>query len=96
MATAVRNQKSARLGSRCTQAQKIKVQRAAELCGNSVTDFTINTLMEKADKVIKQHCVIDLSMKDQMAFAEALLNPPSPNKALLKAKHHHQELIERK
>lgn len=86
--------KSARLGSRCTKAQKSKVQRAAELCGSSVTDFTINALMEKADQVIKHHCVIDLSLKDQLAFAKALLDAPAPNKTLRKAKQYHQKHIQ--
>lgn len=92
-AAAHAQKKLARLGTRCTNAQKSKVQRAAELCGNSITDFTINTLMEKADKIIKQHCLIDLSMKDQLAFANALLDPPAPNRALLKAKQTYERLI---
>jgi len=85
--------KLARLASRCTSEQKIKLQRAAELTGSSLTDFLINTLIEKADKVIKKYYVIDLSLKDQIAFADTLLNPPAPNKALLKAKQYHKKLI---
>lgn len=94
MATAAHTyHKSARLGTRCTAEQKVKIQRAAELSGNSMTDFTINTLMEKADTIIKNHYILELSMRDQTLFAETLLNAPTPNSALLNAKKHHQDLI---
>lgn len=85
--------KSARLDTRCTEEQKRRVQRAAELSGSSVTDFTIRTVLNRANKIIKQHHVVELSMQYQKAFANAYLNPPTPNKALRKAKQYHQELL---
>lgn len=88
--------KSARLETRCTEEQKRKVQLAADLRGSSLTDFTINTLVNKADKIIKQHHIVELSIRDQKAFADVLLNPPAPNKALLKAKQQHKKLIRTK
>ena len=86
-------QKSERLESRCTKEQKSTVQHAAVLSGVSVTDFTINALLEKANTVIRQHNILELSRKDQEAFANALLKPPVPNKTLLKAKKRHQKEV---
>jgi Protein of unknown function (DUF1778) len=38
--------------------------------------------------------IIRLSAKDQRAFAEAILNPPEPTAALLRAARRHRELIQ--
>jgi len=85
--------KSARLESRCTQEQKNRVQRAATLLGVSITSFTIITLMEKAEKIIRDQGVITLSLQDQHAFAKALSEAPTLNKNLVKAKKRHQKEI---
>ena len=88
--------KSARLEGRCTHEQKSTVEYAVKLSGSSMTDFMVNALMEKACLVIKEHNVLQLSKKDQEAFAAALLNPPKPNQALVKARNRHKKEIHTK
>jgi uncharacterized protein (DUF1778 family) len=73
-----------RLEARITADQKELFQHAAALSGRSLTDFTINALQEVAKRVIQEHEVIRLSLRDQLAFAKTWQNPPKPNK-LLKA-----------
>jgi uncharacterized protein (DUF1778 family) len=38
-----------------------------------------------ATAVVQEHTVIELSMRNQRAFVEALMNPPEPNEALREA-----------
>jgi uncharacterized protein (DUF1778 family) len=70
------------------------VQRAAELQGRSVSDFMVAAAQEAAHRAIEESQVIRLSVADQKAFAEALLNPPAPNEALRKAARLHAENVE--
>jgi uncharacterized protein (DUF1778 family) len=78
--------KSERLEARITLEQKRQIEHAANLLGRSITDFTISSLQEAATKVIREHEVISLSMRDQKDFIQALLNASDPNQRLLKAK----------
>lgn len=78
--------KSERLEARITPEQKHQFQHAADLIGRSITDFAINALQEAAIKIIREHEVISISMSDQKAFIEALINAPEPNQRLLAAK----------
>ena len=44
---------------------------------------------EHTGKAIEENSVIQLSLEGQLAFAEALLNPPEPNAALQRAFKNH-------
>ncbi len=70
------------------------VQRAAELQGRSVSDFMVAAAQEAAYRAIEESQIIRLSVEDQKAFAEALLNPPAPNEALREAAKLHAENVE--
>ena len=48
---------------------------------------------ETAARTIEQAHIIQLSIEDQRAFADAILNPPEPTPALRRAFRHHHELI---
>lgn len=85
--------KSARLESRCTVHQKDIVMQAASLSGLSITDFTINSVLERAAEIIKKQNILTLSIEDQKFFVNALLNPPEPNKALIQARDHYKKVI---
>ncbi len=69
------------------------VKRAAELQGRSVSDFIVAAAQDAAQRAIEEAHVIRLSLEDQKAFAEALLNPPPPNAALLRAAETYRRLI---
>ena len=61
------------------------VRRAADLQGRSVSDFVVLAAQEAAARAIQDAHIMRLSAADQAAFVEAILNPPPPNAALLKA-----------
>lgn len=77
--------KRERLEARITAEQKQRIQRAAALAGLSMTDFVVQSAEQAAEQTIRRYEVISLSARDSAAFAEALLNPPAPNDALLAA-----------
>jgi uncharacterized protein (DUF1778 family) len=61
------------------------VRRAAELQGRSVSDFVVVAAQEAAARTIQDAHIMRLSVEDQAAFADMILNSPAPNAALLKA-----------
>jgi uncharacterized protein (DUF1778 family) len=69
------------------------VKRAAEIQGRSVSDFVIAAAQEAANRTIEETQVIRLSVEDQRAFAEAILNAPEPTPALRRAFRRRRELI---
>lgn len=83
----------ARLEARISSQVHSTIRRAAEIQGRTVTDFVIQAALEAATKTLEESQIIRLSIEGQMAFAEALLNPPEPNAALKKAFDKHAELI---
>lgn len=86
--------KTARLEARITSDLQALLKRAAELEGRSVTDFVIMAAQEAAERRIEQVQVIRLSLEDQRAFVEAILNPPEPTPALRRAFRSHRGLID--
>src|SRR6056297_2136716 len=67
-----------RLEARISPDMKKLIQKAAELEGRTVSDFLISSSVAAARQVINAHLNIDLSIRDQVLFAEGLLNPPEP------------------
>jgi uncharacterized protein (DUF1778 family) len=86
--------KPARLEARITPDLQALLKRAAELEGRSVTDFVVTAAQEAAERRIERAQVIRLSLEDQRAFVEAILNPPEPTPALQRAFRRHRELID--
>ncbi len=90
-----RNEQYERLEARVAPKQKALFQHAADLLGRSLTDFTVSTLQEAANRVIQAHEIIQLSLRDQHAFAKALFHPPKPSKPLLNAAKRLQKIVKR-
>jgi len=86
--------KTAWLEARITPDLQALLKRAAELEGRSVTDFVVTAAQAAAEKRTEQTQVIRLSLEDQRAFVEAILNPPEPTPALRRAFQRHRELVE--
>ena len=74
-----------RLEARIPSALKAILVRAAALQGQSLTDFVIASASETARRVILQSELLELSERDQVAFAEALLTPPVASTKLKRA-----------
>ncbi len=69
------------------------VRRAAELQGRSVSDFVVSAAQEAATRTIEEAQIIRLSVEDQRAIAEAILNPPPLTPAMERAVARHRKII---
>ena len=85
--------RTARLEARIAPEVLEILKRAAELEGRSVSDFVVAAAEEAANRTIETAHIIRLSVEDQRRFAEAIINPPKPNKALRRAFRWHRKLI---
>ena len=85
--------KSARLEARITPDLQALLKRAAELEGRSVSDFVVTAAREAAEQRVEQAQVMRLSLEDQRAFVEAILDPPRPSASLRRAFRRHRALI---
>ena len=74
--------KAERLEACITKEQKEIFQRAAEIQGQTLTDFVISSVMNAAKQIIQENEMMILSRQDQEVFVEALLNPPEPSAKL--------------
>ena len=68
--------RTARIEARIAPDALAIVKRAAEIQGRSVSDFVVAAAQEAAHRTIEETQIIRLSVEDQEAFAEAVLNPP--------------------
>jgi uncharacterized protein (DUF1778 family) len=75
--------KRLRLDARVSREQKALIQRAAVLSGRSLSDFMVDTLQQAAERVIRSHDVITLSVRGSEALANVFAAPPEPSAALL-------------
>jgi len=71
-----------RVEARITREQKKLLERAAALEGRSLTDFVLTSAEAAAAETISRHQLLKLAPEDQGVFADALLHPPAPNRAL--------------
>jgi uncharacterized protein (DUF1778 family) len=85
--------RTARIEARIAPDALAVVKRAAEITGRSVSDFVVAAAQEAANRTIEDTQIIRLSVEDQRAFAEAILNPPEPTPALRRSFRRHRELI---
>ena len=67
--------KDKRLEVRVTSAQKGLIERAAAIQGRSVSDFTAETLAERAEEVIRRDRELHVGDEAFAAFAAALDEP---------------------
>ena len=86
--------KSQRLMARISDEQKRLLQRAAEIRGQTLTEFVVSAAQEAATRAIRDQEVIDFSLRDSRAFAEGMLNPPPVNAALRAAAKRYKKIIE--
>jgi len=77
--------RDARLEARVSAAQKSLLQQAAALSGRTLSEFVVASAQDAARRVIAEHESICLSREEQLAFVQALLNPPEPNARLKRA-----------
>jgi uncharacterized protein (DUF1778 family) len=82
----------ARFDARLSQEQKALFEQAAAIKGfKSLTEFVIYYTSEAAIFIIEKHNQVLVSEKDKSIFFDALVNPPKPNAALLKAARNYKD-----
>jgi len=64
-------------------------------CRPYLTTYVLSTLEADAERTVKEMEIMELSERDQLAFANALINPPSPNENLLSAAKRYKERMEK-
>ena len=85
--------RTARIEARISPDALAVVKRAAEIQGRSVSDFVVAAAQEAAHRTIEETEIIRLSVEDQRLLAEALLNPPEPAPALVRAAERYRRAI---
>ena len=71
-----------RFDARLNEAQKILIQRAADLEGRTMTDFVLHSAEAAAERTIEKRAMLVLTIRETNAFANAILNPPDPGSVL--------------
>ena len=95
MSAAPARKKVERLEARVSPEAKALCQRAADLQGRTLTDFVVHSAVEAANRTIRETEFVELSRRDRLAFVEALLNAPAPNKRLQQAMQRHDQMVSR-
>lgn len=87
--------KTARLEARVPATVHSLLKEAADLQGQSLSEFVVASAREAAERAIVRHSEIQLSLSEQKRFAKALLNPPPVAPALRKAMKDRERLLAR-
>ncbi|MGH7062737.1 MAG: DUF1778 domain-containing protein [Stellaceae bacterium] len=85
--------RTARIEARIAPDVLAIVKRAAEIQGRSVSDFVVAAAREAAHRTIEETQIIRLSVEDQRAFVEAVLNPPPLTPAMERAIERYRTVI---
>jgi len=86
-------QPAARLEARLPNDVLVRIKRAAQIQGRTLTDFVVAAADEAACRAIERTEIIRLSAEGQRQLAEAILHPPKPVAALKKAFRRHRQLF---
>ncbi len=80
-----RTAKTRRIAFRLTDELGARLDQAVALAGRSQTDLITEAIAEKADAVIREQRLLDLTDRDMRALLDAIENPPAPNEAMLRS-----------
>jgi uncharacterized protein (DUF1778 family) len=85
--------RTARVEARISPDALAVVKRAAEIQGRSVSDFVVAAAQEAAHRTIEETQIIRVSVEDQRALAEAILNPPPLAPAMERAIERYRKIV---
>ena len=88
-----RTSKTYRFDARLNKAQKLLIQKAADLEGRSLTDFVLHSAELAAQRTIEQRAMLVLSLRDTEIFVNAILNPAEPGPVLRAAARQYKNLF---
>ncbi|MGI9065033.1 MAG: DUF1778 domain-containing protein [Pyrinomonadaceae bacterium] len=80
-----KNTRTARLDVRITAQAKNKIEQAALVSHQTVTDFVLTSLVRASEEALQRHDSIRLTNRDRDLFLAALDAEALPNSALRKA-----------
>jgi uncharacterized protein (DUF1778 family) len=83
--------KTYRFDARLNEAQKLLIQRAADLEGRTMTDFVLYSAKTAAERAIERHAMLILTARETEAFADAILSPAKPGPVLRRAARGYRE-----
>lgn len=81
----LRTTKSRRIAFRLTDELGARLEQAVALSGRSQTDFITDAIADKADAIIQEQRILELTDRDMDALLAALAAPPEPNEAMLRS-----------
>ncbi|WP_038292297.1 DUF1778 domain-containing protein [Zooshikella ganghwensis] len=85
--------KETRLVARVSTDIQEMIQRAADYSGATLSQFLIESALEKARDVLAQTETLQLSMAGAEALVAALENPPEPNQKLVAAAQRYRDSV---
>jgi uncharacterized protein (DUF1778 family) len=85
--------KETRLVARTSLEIQEIIQRAADYSGATLSQFLVDSAIEKAHNVIEKTETLSLSMAGADALFTALENPQKANKKLLKAAQNYKDTV---
>ena len=91
MTTTATSQGRSRLNFRLSADQKLLIQRAASLKGQTVTEYVVSRLAEAARQDVREHEVTVLSDRDRDLFLAMLVSDAEPNEAMRRAANRYKE-----
>jgi len=74
-----------RLEARISREQKQLLHEAAQLRGQSLTEFVVSSAQEAARRTIEERNLVRLTRRDSEVFARALMDPPAAGTTLNRA-----------
>ena len=77
--------REARLNIRLNPQAKEKIEQAAAVSHQSITDFVVTSLVRAAEEALDRQHLIQLTNRDRDLFLAALETDVRPNRALRKA-----------
>lgn len=94
MATTIKSEPEInRMHFRLPRSVKERVEKAAIISGQTLTDFAVSVLTSSANDVLERHYVTVLSDRDRDRLLELLDAEDEPGTALKKASQMHRKLI---
>ncbi len=75
----------ARLDFRLKRDHKAKIEQAARICGQTVSEFAVSTLLRAADEALERERIIRLTDRDFALFLDLIDEDSEPNEALREA-----------
>jgi len=87
--------KDARLDIRMTSDQKGLIERAAAVNGLSITGFVMSCVEKATRRTLRDYEEMTLTKRDNEAFVQALIEPPTPSRHLSEAARRYKEDLTR-